>query len=102
VSRAGLRIDTLPAWLLLQVEADPSLQPDELSRARGLPVERVTAALAELRGGGLVEERPGQNGEVQLVPSDSGREVLRRLVAARRDRLREEVASLPPEATVDL
>ena len=97
VSRAEVNVGTPAAWLLLQIEADPSIRPGELARSRGVPAERLEDALAELRSARLVEEVRGEDGELHLMPSAAGRVVLGQLVTARRERLREEVASLAPE-----
>jgi EmrB/QacA subfamily drug resistance transporter len=95
VRRAGVELTPLAAWLLVQRERTPETTPESLGRARGIPVERVRSALADLREAGLVG--PGAN--PTLTPP--GCEVLDRLVTARRAHLAELAADWDPERDAD-
>jgi EmrB/QacA subfamily drug resistance transporter len=96
VRRAGLTLTPLAAWLLVQRERTPETTSEEVGRARGIPVERVQAALGELREAGLI----GQGGAPRLTAS--GCDVLQRLVLARRLHLAELAADWHPERDVDV
>ena len=88
VARAGETLSPLAAWLLVLVESHPGASPFELARARGIPPERAQAALEELRRRGLVTvPRADSQGYSELT--ESGCQVLDRLVAARRAHLTE-------------
>jgi hypothetical protein len=88
VARAGETLSALAAWLLVQVEREPSRSPFELARSRGIPVERAQAALEELRRRGLMTvPRANSHTDSELTPT--GCEVLDRLVSARRAHLAE-------------
>jgi DNA-binding MarR family transcriptional regulator len=97
VARAGVSSSAAGAWLLLRLEEDPSLDPIALGRAYGVERERVEEALAELRSGGLVEER---GAERRLTPD--GCAIHARLAAARRERLAELFPDWPPERREEL
>ncbi|MBX6363521.1 MAG: DHA2 family efflux MFS transporter permease subunit [Gemmatimonadetes bacterium] len=86
VRRAGVDLDAAAAWLLVRLEHDPALDPHELGRSKGVPPERIDAALGQLYGRGLLVDRR-LDGRVVREPSDAGSAVLARLVAARREHL---------------
>jgi hypothetical protein len=88
VSRAGETLSPLAAWLLVRVEAEPKVPPFELARERGIPVERAQAALEELRRRGLLTVPRGEEWSHSKL-TQSGCQVLDRLVAARRAHLAE-------------
>jgi DNA-binding MarR family transcriptional regulator len=88
VARAGENLSPLAAWLLVQIEDHPAVPPFELARGRGIPAERAQAAIEELRRRGLVTvPRPDSTKYSQLT--NTGCEVLDRLVTARRAHLAE-------------
>ena len=95
VSRAGETLSPLAAWLLVQVERDPHVPPFELARARGISPERSQAALEELRRRGLLTV-PRTDSWTHSELTQSGCQVLDRLVAARREHLAELAAEWDP------
>jgi EmrB/QacA subfamily drug resistance transporter len=100
VTRAGETLDALSAWLLVQVERNPTVSPFELARGRGIPAERAQAALEELRRRGLVTiPRPESTAHSELTPA--GCQVLDRLVAARRAHLTELAEDYDPKREAD-
>jgi DNA-binding MarR family transcriptional regulator len=95
VARAGETLSPLAAWLLVQVEEEPRVSPFELARRQGIPPERAQAALEELRRRGLVTV-PRVDSQTHSELTDSGCQVLDRLVAARRAHLVELAAEWDP------
>jgi EmrB/QacA subfamily drug resistance transporter len=93
VERAGETLTPLAAWLLVQVERTPELDPFTVAATRGIPRDRVVAALDELQRRGLLEVReaagPGTS-RYRLTPR--GCDVLDRIVTARRAHLAELVS----------
>jgi EmrB/QacA subfamily drug resistance transporter len=88
VARAGESLSPLAAWLLVQIEREPSVSPFDLARGQGIPPERAQAALEELRRRRLVTvPRPDSTTHSELTAS--GCQVLDRIVAARRAHLAE-------------
>ncbi|HET9636471.1 MAG TPA: MFS transporter [Gemmatimonadaceae bacterium] len=88
IRRAGETLSPLAAWLLVQVEEQPSVSPHELAYGRGIPVRSAQEALEELRRRGLVTvPRADSNRHSELTPT--GCKVLDRLVTARRAHLEE-------------
>jgi EmrB/QacA subfamily drug resistance transporter len=101
VERAGETLSPLAAWLLVSVERSPDTTPVALGRARGIGAERIQGALEELRRRGLVEAASdGSRAAPELT--DTGCEVLTRLVRARREHLEELAADWDPERHSDL
>lgn len=88
VARAGETLNALAAWLLVQVELQPTVSPFELARGRGIPPARAQAALEELRRRGLVTI-PRVDSTTHSELTDAGCRVLERLVSARRAHLSE-------------
>jgi EmrB/QacA subfamily drug resistance transporter len=88
VARAGETLSARAAWLLVQVEREPTVSPFELARRRGIPAERAQAALEELRRGGLVTI-PRADSTTHSELTATGCQVLERLVSARRAHLSE-------------
>ena len=88
VARAGETLSALAAWLLVQVELEPTISPFELARRRGIPAKRAQAALEELRRRGLVTI-PRAESTTHSELTAAGCQVLERLVSARRAHLSE-------------
>ncbi|WP_445151771.1 MDR family MFS transporter [Baekduia sp. Peel2402] len=88
--RAGVDLEPGPAWLLLVLGRPEPPSLDEI-RARGVPPERLDAALAALREQGAL----AQDGGTELT--DTGCTLRERLVAARTDGLRTLVADWEPD-----
>jgi EmrB/QacA subfamily drug resistance transporter len=101
VERAGETLSPLAAWLLVQLERSPDYDPFELARHREIPAERVSAALDELRGRGLVSGA-GTDASSRAKLTPSGCEVLDRLVSARREHLAELAAEWDPSQQKDV
>jgi EmrB/QacA subfamily drug resistance transporter len=91
------RIDLLPraAWLLMQTDRHPDLDPIALGRTQHVPADQVEAGLRQLVDRGLVVESADHGTRLRITAS--GCEVLERLVAARRERLAELFAEWAPE-----
>jgi len=97
VSRAGLDLPPAAAWLLLQLEKDPGLDPIALGRGYGVEPERMREAAEELGRRGLVETRDGTRPLTR-----QGCAVFSRLAAARRERLAELFSDWPAEKHEEL
>jgi EmrB/QacA subfamily drug resistance transporter len=87
VARAGVSLSAGAAWLLVRVEQDPGLDPVALGAKHRVPAERMRAAETELRQRELID------GTRALTTA--GRDVLERLVRARRAKLSELLAEWP-------
>jgi EmrB/QacA subfamily drug resistance transporter len=98
VSRAGLDLTPLAAWLLVRLEPDPSRRLDDLSRRYRVDATRLAAAHQELLTRGLLTQSPG--GHLDITPA--GSETLHALAAARRAHLREVLAEWEPGLRDDL
>jgi EmrB/QacA subfamily drug resistance transporter len=101
VARAGVGLSAAAAWLLWRLDDDPGLDLDALAATYHADAARLTSAVEELRGRGLVvaAASPGR-ARRELTPA--GGEVLARLVAARRERLAELFAEWAPEQHEEL
>jgi EmrB/QacA subfamily drug resistance transporter len=86
VQRAGESLPPLAAWLLVQIERDPALDPYARTRPLGIAQDRTAVALTVLQSRGLVQPR-GAEGHFALTPA--GCDVNDRLVEARHAHLRE-------------
>jgi EmrB/QacA subfamily drug resistance transporter len=89
LSRAGETLTPAAAWLLVRVEREPKVPPFELARERGISPERAQAALEELRRRGLLTVPRGGGSWTHSELTQSGCQVLDRLVSARRAHLSE-------------
>ena len=101
IERAGVDLGPVTAWLLVQLDR-ATADPDALGKSRGISAEEVRAALAELRGRGLVAESLGDGGSRHWSLTDAGCETMRKLVAARRAHLAELFAEWPPAQREEL
>jgi DNA-binding MarR family transcriptional regulator len=97
VERAGATLTPLAAYMLVRIDRAHEASPFVAAHERGISLERVAEALAELRQKGLVR----QDGDVQLRLTDPGCDVLDRLVAARRAHLNELAAEWTTGSTED-
>jgi DNA-binding MarR family transcriptional regulator len=102
VARAGVRLSPAAAWLLLQLEREPALDPVALGHAHGIEADRMEQALDELRERGLVAEVREPDGGAPRGLTAKGWDVFARLVAARRERLAELFAEWPAERHEEL
>jgi DNA-binding MarR family transcriptional regulator len=100
VARAGETLTPLAAWLLVQVEREPTVSPFELARRQGIAPERAQAALEELRRRGLLTI-PRADSTTHSELTRSGCQVLERLVSARRAHLAELAEEWDPSRQSD-
>jgi EmrB/QacA subfamily drug resistance transporter len=98
VTRAGVELSPAAAWLLLKIEDDPHADTEQLARAHGLDVERLSEGLSELEEKKLVEEEPSSDGakETHSLTSE-GCDVFDRIGDARRLHLKEVFSEWPSE-----
>jgi EmrB/QacA subfamily drug resistance transporter len=103
VERAGVSLSPAAAWLLVQLEKDPTLDPAALSHRHQIEPDRLRAALAELSDQTLIGEAisEGDHGRHREL-TRTGCDVLRRLVDARRDHLAELWSDWKPEKREEL
>jgi EmrB/QacA subfamily drug resistance transporter len=97
VARAGESLSPLAAWVLVQIDRSPEVYSRDLGRTHAVDPHRLEGALQELEalqltmtGEHTVDGLPGRS----LTPR--GREVIDRLVAARRAHLAELLAEWDP------
>lgn len=100
VARAGETLTPLAAWLLVQVERNPTVSPFEIARGRGIPTERAQAAIEELRRRGLVTI-PRAESTTHSELTAAGCKVLDKLVSARRAHLTELAEDYDPTREAD-
>jgi DNA-binding MarR family transcriptional regulator len=97
VRRAGVDLPPLQAWLLLRLEEDPRLDVAAVATTYGLVLQRVSAAVSELRSRGLVIVEAG-NGQPRIYKlTGAGCDLYDKLATARRERLLNLQADWPPE-----
>jgi EmrB/QacA subfamily drug resistance transporter len=96
VERAGVDLDPVAASLLVRLDAQPDADPEALGRSRGISVDEVRAAIAELRGRGLIIEATGDGRHARWELTQTGCDTLNRLVVARRAHLAELFADWGP------
>jgi EmrB/QacA subfamily drug resistance transporter len=89
VTRAGVDLMPVSAWLLMRIEEDPAADLVQLARRRGVPAERLEAGLGQLRERGLIAERPSDplTRPPRRELTAAGCAVHDRLSTARRERL---------------
>jgi DNA-binding MarR family transcriptional regulator len=95
--RAGLDMPPASVWSLVRISE--GLDPVELARIHDLPADRVASGIERLESDRLVGRHPA-SGMRALTPA--GEEVLDRLVAARRERLREHLEGWSPDQHEEL
>ncbi len=96
VERAGLSLSPGAAWLLVQIEREPSLDLARLAGRYRVPIDRLSASEIELMNSGLVTAASsGQAGSRTLT--DAGCAALGRLIDARRAHLDNLLADWPAE-----
>jgi EmrB/QacA subfamily drug resistance transporter len=101
VERAGENLTPLAAWLLVQIERNPSRDPFEAARKRAIPDDRVKAALDELRARRLIDPSTAREASGEKLTA-SGCDVFDRLVLARREHLSELAAEWDPAHHADV
>ena len=104
VTRAGLDLEPIEAWLLTALDERPDTDIDALGRRHRISRERMHEAVASLRGRGLLAVIPEPDGgrRTQRVLTPTGCDALGRLVTARRAHLSDLVQQWPPEQREEL
>jgi hypothetical protein len=92
VARAGLSLSAAAAWLLVETERDPRVDPVALGAQHRVSAERMREAESELRRARYVEE---DDGAPSRMLTTAGCEALGKLVRARRDHIHELIADWP-------
>ncbi|HET9986704.1 MAG TPA: MFS transporter [Longimicrobiales bacterium] len=101
VARAGVDLSPAAAWLLVRLEHEPGLDPHALGRSKGVPPERIDAALDQLHRQGLVVDRR-TDGRLRREPTGAGCDVLARLVDSRRAHLADAIGEWAPERRAEV
>jgi EmrB/QacA subfamily drug resistance transporter len=92
VARAALPLSAAAAWLLVEIERDPRIDPVALGARHRVAAERMREAEAELRRERFIESE----GDASLLrPTTAGCEALGKLVRARREHIHELIADWP-------
>ena len=97
VSRAGVTLTPLAAWLLVRIEREEHYDTQGVAREHDLDPALLRAAVDELRSTGMIVERGVTPERRELVLTTEGCDVMNRLVAARRERLAELFGEWNPE-----
>jgi DNA-binding MarR family transcriptional regulator len=97
IAGAGLELTARQCWVLGRVGEHGPTDAFAIADQHSVDAARVAARLGELRELGYIEG-PSE----AIVLSDSGREALERLVAARRERLAQLLDGWSPESEADL
>jgi DNA-binding MarR family transcriptional regulator len=93
--RAGVDLPPASVWALARISEGQD--PVQLAEERGGPVDRVRAGVDRLSAGGLIV---AANGARALTPT--GEAALEKLVAARRERLCEQLEGWSPDQDAEL
>jgi hypothetical protein len=101
LSRAGVSLIPAAAFLLIQLDRNPAADVSALGRAYYVPETRLRAGLAQLLDRGFLVEVDG-SGAVRREVTHSGCETLRKIVAARRERLAELRSEWPVEQRAEM
>jgi EmrB/QacA subfamily drug resistance transporter len=96
-ARAGLELTARQCWALARVGENEPTEASAIANAHSVDPARVAARLGELEELGYIDGPPDA-----LVLSDTGRDALERLVAARRERLAELLEGWSPESEAEL
>jgi EmrB/QacA subfamily drug resistance transporter len=104
LSRAGVDLIPSAAFLLIQLDRDPTADVSALGRTYHVPETRLRAGLAQLLDRGyLVEGKDGDaGGAVRREVTPPGCDALRKIVAARRARLAELRSEWPAEQRAEM
>jgi EmrB/QacA subfamily drug resistance transporter len=101
LDRAGEKLSPLAAFLLVQIERDPTRPPAEIAASRGIPLDRTNGALAELRTRDLITPAAASASAPHSKLTGPGFAVLEKLVTARREHLSELAAEWDPTGHAD-
>jgi EmrB/QacA subfamily drug resistance transporter len=98
VARAGLSLSAAAAWLLVEIERDPQVNPMVLGAHHRVDAERMREAEAELRGALYIES---DGDALSRALTTAGCEALTKLVRARREHIQELIADWPAAQRVE-
>ena len=97
-SRAGVDLSPAACWTLGQIDRSPGSSPPELARIHAVDPTRLLAAFGELEARGMIEKSAA---DLESPPrhalTAAGRDALRRLDDARRERISELLADWSPD-----
>jgi EmrB/QacA subfamily drug resistance transporter len=97
-TRAGVDLGPAACWVLAQIDRSPEASPLDLARVHAVDPARLVAAFRELEMRGLIEESGAAPGALpRHALTATGRETLRRLDVARRERIGELLADWSPD-----
>jgi EmrB/QacA subfamily drug resistance transporter len=94
-ARAGVDVEPAVAWLLLRIDRHPDWPAPRLARAPTVDERRLRALLEGMSQAGLVAD--GADGEGPPTLTEAGRDAVRALIRARRERLSELLDGWSPE-----
>jgi EmrB/QacA subfamily drug resistance transporter len=92
VARAGLTLSAAAAWLLVEIERDPHVDPVALGARHRVSAERMREAETELRVARFIESDGGAESRTLTT---AGCEALSKLVRARREHIQELISDWP-------
>ena len=96
--RAGVDLGPAACWVLAQIDRSPEAGPLHLARVHSVDPGRLAAAFGELETRGLIEKSGAASGaSPRHALTEAGRETLRRLDVARRERIGELLADWSPD-----
>ena len=97
-AHAGVDLGPAACWVLGQIDRSPQASPHELARLHSVDPARLVAAFQELEARGMIEKSGAPPGELPgRALTATGRETLRRLDAARLERIGELLADWSPD-----
>ena len=96
-ARAGVDLGPAACWLLAQIDRSPKASPLELARIHAVDPARLVAAFRELEVGRLIEGSVSPEVPGLYALTAAGRETLRRLEVARRERIGDLLADWSPD-----
>ncbi len=99
-ARAGVDLAPAACWLLARMNADPSVQLEELARHSEVPIARLREARDTLRERGLIAAEDGSGPGLELTAS--GHAVLEQLSATGTQRLSDLLEGWRPDEHPDL
>ena len=97
-SRAGVDLSPAACWTLGQIDRSPGSSPPELARIHAVDPTRLLAAFGELEARGMIEKSAADpESPPRHALTAAGRDALRRLDDARRERISELLADWSPD-----
>ena len=97
-ARAGVDLGPAACWTLGQIDRSPDSNPRDLARTYSVDPARLLAAFGELEARGMIEKSGADPGTPpRYAPTAAGRDALRRLDDARRERVAELLADWSPD-----